>query len=162
PVLAGRMDREGPFGWNGGSKDLATHIATTIQHNLGGSGLPLSEIEDLIVYLRRMQGAQGSQRSAEVDRGAALFESPSTGCTTCHRDGGRSTDSELHVLGGTRRSAGFLTPPLVGLGRSAPYFHDGRYAKLEDLLAKTDGLMGSTRFLSADDRAALVAYLQSL
>jgi cytochrome c peroxidase len=54
------------------------------------------------------------------------------------------------------------TPSLRHVARSAPYFHDGRFATLEELLAHTDGAMGTTRALSDDDRAALISYLRAL
>ena len=55
----------------------------------------------------------------------------------------------------------FLAPSLRFVGGSAPYFHDGRYATLEELLRKNDK-MGDTKSLSADDRGALEAYLRTL
>ncbi len=47
----------------------------------------------------------------------------------------------------------------VRSGKSAPYFHDGRYSTLEDLV---NGPMGKTRNTPESDRLALVAYLRSL
>jgi cytochrome c peroxidase len=58
--------------------------------------------------------------------------------------------------------ASFLTPPLVGVARSAPYLHDGRYRTLDELLTRTDGTMGATRGLAPDDRGALLAFLETL
>jgi cytochrome c peroxidase len=50
----------------------------------------------------------------------------------------------------------------VNVAGSAPYFHDGRFATLEELLDKTEGSMGSTKNLSVEDRRALLAYLRTL
>ena len=44
----------------------------------------------------------------------------------------------------------------------APYFHDGRYATLSDVLSGSDGTMGHTSQLTPDDRLALEAYLRRL
>jgi cytochrome c peroxidase len=164
PVLAGRLERTGRFGWNGESSDLAAHVSTTIKMNLGGSGISPDEIVDLVAYLQKLPPSRGGERttSALVHRGEQVFASSDAGCAECHRAGGRGTDAELHVVTSAGRGAGFLTPPLAGLGRSAPYFHDGRYATLDELLTKTDGVMGSTRGLSSEDRSALLAYLGSL
>jgi cytochrome c peroxidase len=93
-----------------------------------------------------------------VARGKAVFESPVTGCTGCH-SGDLYTDEDRHRVGS---GGSFVTPALVGLARSAPYFHDGRYRTLEDLLSRTSGRMGSSKNLSPDDRAALVAFLHSI
>jgi hypothetical protein len=54
------------------------------------------------------------------------------------------------------------TPSLRFLSGTAPYFHDGRYATIEALLADPTSRMGDLSTLSAGDRAALAAYLRSL
>ena len=48
------------------------------------------------------------------------------------------------------------------LGGTAPYFHDGSAATLEDLVRSNRDRMGKTSQLGPDDQAALVAYLRSL
>lgn len=45
---------------------------------------------------------------------------------------------------------------------TAPYFHDGRYATLGELLRETKGKMGWGADLGDDDLAALEAYLLTL
>ena len=59
-------------------------------------------------------------------------------------------------------SEGFDTPSLRFIGGTAPYFHDGRYKTLDDLLLAPDHVMGDSTRLSRQDRAALVAYLETL
>jgi cytochrome c peroxidase len=56
----------------------------------------------------------------------------------------------------------FDTPSLLHIGASAPYFHDGRFATLRDMLDSTSGTMGKTSHLSAADKDALVSYLRTL
>jgi cytochrome c peroxidase len=71
----------------------------------------------------------------------------------------------VHDVGSAAKVDGrgaFDTPSLRGVGRTAPYFHDGRYATLRDLILGVDDTMGRTRHLSADDVDALTAYLESL
>jgi DNA-binding beta-propeller fold protein YncE len=158
PVLAGRIEREGAFGWNGQNDTLSAHIALTIKKNLGGKGLSARDAADLAAYLRAMPAPSVPRRSELALRGEAIFNSDRTGCASCHA-GPRASDGERHDV----RSKGlFLTPSLIGLSRSSPYFHDGRYRTLDELLTKTDGAMGTTHALPADDRAALRAYLGSL
>ena len=60
------------------------------------------------------------------------------------------------------RDKKFNTPSLKFLSGRAPYFHDGRYKTLDDLLAKSDGQMGHTKHLSKAERADLLAYLRTL
>jgi mono/diheme cytochrome c family protein len=158
PVLAGRVDREGPFGWNGESKSLDFHVNATIRTNLGGHGLPADDVADLVAYLRAMPAPpRPDTASATLARGAAIFASDAAGCASCHTDG--HTDGARHDV---KSGGSFVTPSLVGLARSAPYFHDGRYTTLDELLATAADAMGTTRTLAADDRAALVAYLRTL
>jgi cytochrome c peroxidase len=149
PILAGRVDRDGPFGWNGESRDLSSHLATTIHKNLAGKGLAPGELADLTAYLRSLP----APRRGASARGEELFAS--AGCAGCHVRGG--TDGERHDVGS---GGAFVTPSLVGLGRTRAFFHDGRYKSLEALLAKTGGKMGAA--MPAADRDALADYLTSL
>ena len=48
------------------------------------------------------------------------------------------------------------------MAQRAPYFHDGRFATLGELLEKTDGKMGNTGYLGKEDLKALEAYLGTL
>lgn len=95
-----------------------------------------------------------------------MFHAEETGCSSCHLGDEAFTDGRPHDVASHLASDfsvhAFDTPSLRFVGRSAPYFHHGRYATLEDLLSATDGAMGKTRQLSPDDREALVAYLESL
>jgi mono/diheme cytochrome c family protein len=165
PVLASRLDRDGPFGWKGESLDLTEHVRKTIRRNLSGKGLASNDMGDMVAFLRWQPSDRphpalrcDDSRDPLVARGKAVFESPVTGCAECH-GGDLYTDEDRHRVGS---GGAFVTPALVGLARSAPYFHDGRYRTLEDLLSRTSGRMGSSKDLSPDDRAALVAFLHSI
>jgi cytochrome c peroxidase len=59
-------------------------------------------------------------------------------------------------------AAGFDTPSLRFVGATAPYFHDGRYKSLDEVLIAPDHDMGGGATLGRGDRAALVAYLETL
>ena len=60
----------------------------------------------------------------------------------------------------------FLTRPLVGLARSAPYLHDGRAPTIEDAIFAHGGEGADSRkryrVLSAKERAAVRTFLTSL
>ena len=116
------------------------------------------------------------------DLGEATFKS--IGCADCHvpmlqaADGTEVhayTDLLLHdiadpdALGIEEGEAGihdFRTPPLWGLGQSAPYLHDGRASTVEDAIAAHSGEATAAREevadLSATDSEALFAFLRSL
>jgi CxxC motif-containing protein (DUF1111 family) len=116
------------------------------------------------------------------DRGEEIFDA--VGCGGCHVpilqtgdgvDVQAYTDLLLHdvaesnALGIEEGDAGihdFRTPPLWGLGRTAPYMHDGRASTIEDSIAKHAGEAATARDelanSSASDREALLAFLRSL
>jgi hypothetical protein len=48
------------------------------------------------------------------------------------------------------------------VGGTAPYFHDGRYATLLDVLMASGSQMGHTLHLSRADAEALTAYMETL
>ncbi len=120
--------------------------------------------------------------TALEDQGEATFNS--IGCADCHvpmlqaADGTEVrayTDLLLHdvaetdALGIEEGDAGihdFRTPPLWGLGQSAPYLHDGRASTVEDAIAAHGGEAAAARDevadLSAIDREALFTFLRSL
>ncbi|WP_437937554.1 cytochrome C peroxidase [Sorangium sp. So ce341] len=189
PMLMGRLAGTAPYGWLGDKKDLEGHFARTLSR-LGGAGLTAGERDAIFAYLRAMEppggaedltveeraalvapppagaeGARAGARAALAARGEALFHAPEAGCSSCHLGDELTTDGARHdVRSATRFEAvrAFDTPSLRFVGRSAPYYHDGRYPTLLALLQGVDGAMGHTAHLSAEDRRALVAYLESL
>lgn len=116
------------------------------------------------------------------DQGEALFVE--VGCAGCHVPVLQTADSlDVHAytdlllhdvaeptgLGIEDGAAGvrdFRTPPLWGIGRTAPYFHDGRAATLEEAIGAHAGEASSARSrfvaLSPSEQAALLAFLRSL
>jgi len=171
--LAGRVGgrRDAPFGWLGKHGSLKEHITTTIKNNLKGSGLSEEEVDALAAWLRVMPAPplsppslNSSRSAAVVQRGRELFNSSMLQCGTCHAEKTEFSDREAHDV--ASMSAGdvsrqFLAPSLRFVGGTPPYFHDGRYATLADLL-KNNEKMGDTKSLSQEDRDALEAYLRTL
>ncbi len=116
------------------------------------------------------------------DEGAALFEQ--IGCASCHVPTQRTadgvevnayTDLLLHDVaqsgcGGIAEGAAgihdFRTPPLWGLSRTAPYFHDGRASTVTGAIESHAGeaLGARTRFeaLGPLEQQAVLAFLSSL
>jgi len=167
PVLVGRLDR-GPYGWLGKHDRLEDNMRETMSR-LGGTGLPEPELQKLAMFVRRGLVAPGraEERVGEGDpeRGRAIFVSAEAGCADCHRLDAEGSDRAVHAVGsrGARDTTdGFRTPPLLMIGGSAPYFHDGRYATLEALLEDNLDRMGRTSHLSAGEMRDLVAFLRTL
>jgi DNA-binding beta-propeller fold protein YncE len=163
--LAGRVRHEPPFGWMAKNVSLEAHMRVTMK-NLKGTGLEVAEEEALASYLVAMKGppARAHARTEEEERGRTIFESADAECSSCHQ-GTDKSDHEAHdvkssATGDTTQE--FLAPSLVGVAGSAPYFHDGRYSSLDELIDKSDGKMGTTGGLSVEDKKALAAYLRTL
>jgi len=166
PMLAGRLDGTAPFAWSGTSERVSEHLQHTVQR-LGGSGLSKREMEALAAYCLSMKTySAGVLDAAKVARGKAVFESAETKCSTCHAaEGNLFTDKKKHDVGShtlTDTELTFDTPSLRFVGGTAPYFHDGRYKSLHDLLVAKDNAMGRTAHLSPSDVDALEAYLKTL
>jgi mono/diheme cytochrome c family protein len=167
PMLAGRLEESAPFGWTGGSRTVREHLNHTLAR-LEGLGLSDRATYALLTYVSQMKTPHRTPRSepAKLARGSALFRSYEAGCSSCHMVGDRPIgDGETHDVGSAARgdvSASLGTPSLQFVGGTGPYFHDGRYATLPELLRATDGKMGSTSHLSSADLDALTTYVESL
>ena len=155
-VLAGNLEKSS-FGWDGKATTLEARIARSIAR-LGGRGLDAAAIGDIAAYLRSLPKVPRGARSEAAARGAALFQSPRSGCSSCHTEATGFSDGQVHDVG----SGGvFLTPSLLGAGARRALFHDGRYRDLGALLKGARG-MGSAASLDDAERADLRAFLGSL
>ncbi len=157
PMLAGRLPRTQPFGWTRGETTLESYISGTCSR-LGGTGLPSEELSELAAYVRTMPAPPRNTlyRPDLVARGKEVFEG--RGCSSCHV-GAIGTDAKIHAF---LSSEAIDTPSLKDVGLTAPYFHDGRYRSLAELLSDPNSGMGSVAVLSQTEREAIVAYLSSL
>ena len=166
PMLAGRLGQTAPFGWDGKGADIEAHLGHTFQR-LGGSGLERREMDAILAYLATLEPPPRltDEDPALVKRGRDLFLAKETGCAGCHRGSDLYMDGKTHDVKSrvsADRDPHFDTPSLKFIAGTAPYFHDGRYASLEELLRGSDGKMGHTKQLSKRDLAALAAYLRTL
>jgi hypothetical protein len=166
-MLAGRLEDTAPFSWSSLEKTLADHLSVTFDRLHGAGGLRGVELEALSAYVSTLPlpvpPPPSPEQRARIARGAALFATDEVGCAGCHA-GPQSTDHGQHDVKSKAepdRRAAFNTPTLRFVGGTGPYFHDGRYATLSELLRGTDGTMGHTSQLSRDDLAALEAYVRS-
>ncbi|MEO8603816.1 MAG: Ig-like domain-containing protein [bacterium] len=118
-----------------------------------------SDLDALAAYVASLDGATvprspwrnaDGSLTAPASAGAATFAS--LGCATCHA-GTRFTDSalgtaRLHNVGTLRTTSGerlgglltgIDTPTLLGVWDTAPYFHDGSAATLDDVFRVAGG-----------------------
>ena len=148
---------------------------------LAGQSAALDQLATFLV-----QGIRPANVAVEGDvaAGRALFVS--RGCTDCHGgaawttsslpgapgrldpDGDGMVNSVLHDVGtyterDLRGKGGFDVPSLLGVGLTAPYFHDGSALSLEALLTTGHPMsQGSLPPLDTAEIAALVDFLYSI
>ena len=143
--------------------------------------LPGQDLFDVVSFAMLLGVAQVEERSPELEESAAIFDQ--VGCAVCHvprLEGPRGpipiySDLLLHeilgegALGIEEQGAEMRelrTPPLWGLATSAPYLHSGAADPLEQAIAAHEAEGSASRdavaALSEGDRAALLAFLESL
>jgi cytochrome c peroxidase len=169
PMLLGRLEGTAPYGWSGERNDLAGHFKRTLER-LSGMGLRAEERDAIFAYLRSLPPPVAPEAAAaavdpHVARGETLFHDEATGCSSCHLGDEVFTDHASHNVSSSTLfdlPGNFDTPSLRFIGKSAPYFHDGRYPTMIALLKGVDGTMGHTKHLSEADLQDLSAYLETL
>jgi YVTN family beta-propeller protein len=166
PFLAGRLDGTAPFNWIGENRTLEANVAQTITR-IGGRGASQQTRADLVAYLRH--GLRPPERAAPIDDGATIARGHQlfgrAGCGDCHVASHAFADGRRHDVSSARPGdaiRAFDTPSLRYVGLSAPYYHDGRFATLDDMIGSLGTQMGDVSRFTRDDRAALVAYLRTL
>jgi YVTN family beta-propeller protein len=176
PSLAGRkMLETAPYHWSGEFASMTDFNAHTIIERMGGSGLNAAETKSLDTYVASLKAPENPMRESmsadALTRGQAAFAKAN--CSSCHA-GTLLTDNTSAKVGTVRNdgingdngmvlSKGFNVPSLLGLGRSAPYLHDGSERTLEARVYNNSGdKHGTTSTLSDAEKADLVAYLKSL
>jgi DNA-binding beta-propeller fold protein YncE len=165
-MLAGRVQGTAPYAWNGSEESLRVHLSTTFDRLNGAGGLKSVELEALTAYVESLAppATPSVPRDAQVQRGADLFASADVGCASCH-SGSLATDNQRHDVKSKTdadKTGEFNTPSLHLVGGTGPYFHDGRYKTLHDLLTATRDDMGHTSQLSPRDLEAIEAYVRTL
>ncbi|MFO0556189.1 MAG: hypothetical protein U0271_47870 [Polyangiaceae bacterium] len=162
-MLAGRLHGTAPFGWAREKYNVTDYISDT-SSRLGGNGLSNGELDELAEFVVNLPDppVRPKQASDLIAHGRDLFVTK--GCDSCHTGLGTTTDARYHPFSKTDADSaeGFDTPTLRFVGLSAPYFHDGRYKTLDDVLGDSLSTMPNTAGLSSGEQAALKAYLETL
>jgi DNA-binding beta-propeller fold protein YncE len=164
-LLAGRVSQTAPYAWDGKGTTLYVHLGNTFDR-LSGRGLRSIELDALVAYVSQLPAPPRAKPADEqkIARGKQIFSSREAGCSNCHA-GATYTDGLSHDVQSKHKSdrgQAFNTPSLLSIGGTGPYFHDGRYQTLGELLKKSDGTMGHTSHLSAADMDALESFLRTL
>ncbi len=181
PMLAGRVRADGPYGWHGQNHDLLErlvegfhlHRAAWESSDTDQSvGQDVAKIDYLADFIRSglVPPPTLVRELSDVEKkGKAIYEGAKAQCNTCHLSDGGSDRKVVTLAALPARgdvdaepNQAFKVPSLTFLGGTAPYFHDGSAATLEDLIKTNGDRMGNTSQLTADEQASLVAYLRTL
>lgn len=181
--------RTAPYGWAGDVPTLEQFMANAITlHFTGGSTQVTGErVAAMVAFLETVRPPRSAfdrgTMSAAARRGEEIFQGKG-GCIGCH-GGPQFTDNSLHVLGvpkvqgsdtdcgagnpdcpaGDPLTGAFNTPNLRNVSRTAPYFHNGKFATLEQVVAfyNTQALIAPNGLgLTTEEIADLVEYLKTL
>lgn len=174
-----------PFKWNG--------LNPTIQRQCGmrfatvltrADPIPEAKLDDLVAYLESMppplppagKDPARAFTTTAVERGTALFFRMKTKkgvaipaeqqCVTCHPPPHYSHLQRADVgTGGERdNTSSFDVPHLTGIGRKAPYLHDGRARSLEEIwtMPGVEDHHGVVTDLNKNELNDLIEFLRSL
>ena len=135
-----------PAMWSGVRPTAAAAVREGLAHVLFAE-VPEEDAKAIDAYLialqpRRSPHVVDGRLSASAQRGRQLFVSEEIGCAACHPPP-LYTDLRAHRVGSEGpfdRQSEFDTPSLLEGWRTAPYFHDGRYPTLRDVLVDKHGL----------------------
>lgn len=162
-ALQGGASSRAPFHWSG---DLATFDHLFDEVMLKRMSLTAEVSAEQRAALRDWLDTVPREITADeldpaaVARGRALFQDDTVGCAKCH-GGDDYTDKLAHDVG---TGGAFITSSLVGVNTRAPLFHDGCATTLAARFGPCGGgdAHGVTSRLTAENRADLVAFMQSL
>ncbi len=180
------------FGWDGRDARLEARVAREFREHAGVPAPSEADVAAVSAYVRTIRSErapfdayEGGARDAvgeDVRRGFHVFSSVA-GCSACHVPP-QYTDHRFHNTGIEHESAGrravtgkardqgrFKTPTLRSITRTAPYFHDGRAATLEQAVdfMLAGGIANPNRdqslaaiVLTAEQKRDLLAFLRAL
>jgi hypothetical protein len=177
PMLAGRVRAMGPYGWRAESATLVDRVRAGFGlHRWWTNDVDKKQLEmrstPLVAFLREglvPPPRRARELSVEEQNGKEIFLSERARCATCHAPATDYSDRSLLPFPLVARAGfdeekdvAFRVPSLLYVGGTPPYYHDGSFATLEELVEKNFDRMGKTSHLSAEERAALVAFLRTL
>lgn len=171
----------GPYGHDGRTASLSEFTSGVIESEFGGAPLSRAELAALVLYMQDFDFLPNANLDAHgrltvrageaARRGEVLFEMPRPGfggssCATCHPASSYFRDGRVHRVGRTAPPSpdaledGEETPTLLGTAETAPYFHDGRFASLGEVVAYFD--IEFHLGMRPRDRDDLTAYLVAI
>lgn len=168
PTLWGAGTRQA-FSWAGTAPSLQANIRSIIVNRMKGPEPAPDALQALEAYVRSLgyppnphlnaDGTPSASAPAAAKRGYAVFLR--AGCQACHLPPTFDKKDVEDVFSGGK----FKVPSLRVVSLTAPYFHDGRFATLEQAVRymwEYQQKAGTTEKLTEQDLRDLVAFLRIL
>jgi cytochrome c peroxidase len=161
-----------PYAHDGRFPTLREFIRNAIVNEFAGPEPSAQVVDALETYIKEIAflpnpklgvgGLLTKEASDAARRGERLFNKPfprdaAMSCAGCHRPDGAFVDHALHDVG---TGGWFKTPTLINADFNAPYFHDGRFDSLAQVVDYFDKHFALG--LKDNERADLVAYLDAV
>jgi cytochrome c peroxidase len=158
-----------PYGRDGRIATLREFARHVIVNEFAGDEPAPRILDALVAYMDQFEflpnpkidrlGRLTGAADAAARRGQALFAKPfaamdNKSCASCHAPDALFTDGRRHDIGS---DGVFDTPSLLNSRFTAPYFHDGRFAALDDVVEHFDRTFALG--LKPRDKSDLTAYL---
>jgi len=169
PTLWGVGTRQA-YSWAGTAPSLSANIRGIIVNRMKGPEPSAETLDALVAYVRSLDypanpylkadGTPTDAAPAAAKRGYELF-TVKAGCKACHLPPVYDKKDLEDVDSGGK----FKAPSLRAVSRTAPYFHDGRYATLEEavrVMWQYVQKAGTTEKLTDGDLLDLVEFLKIL
>jgi hypothetical protein len=161
-----------PYGHDGRMGSLRDFVRNVIVNEFAGPAPSAQLLDAIVVYIEDIDflpnprlekaGRLGPGADSAQRRGEALFSKPfphdpGMSCAGCHMPSAAFVDHRQHDVG----SGGlYKTPTLLNADFNGPYFHDGRFDNYGQVIDHFDRVFDLG--LTAEDRAALAAYLTAI
>jgi cytochrome c peroxidase len=168
PTMWG-VGQRAALSWAGTAPSLQANIRGIIVNRMKGAEPSPDTLAALVAYLKSLgypanpnlkaDGTPSDTAPAAAKRGFAVFDR--AGCKACHLPPTYDKKDVEDVFSGGK----FKVPSLRVVGLTAPYFHDGRFATLEETVKFMWAYVqkaGTSEKLTAADLRDLVEFLKIL
>lgn len=160
--ISGGISGTEPFHWSGDMETFGKLAHDVFQARMSGPQMGEEYVGSLFRWIDKIpsMAPPTPEDPAAVERGKAVFNHSEVGCATCHSGERLTNNGTFNVATG----GPFQVPSLLGLAWRAPYMHTGCAKTLDARFDSCGGgdAHGKTSQLSSQERADLVAYLESL
>lgn len=167
--LRAGLEDTGPFRWSGFDKHLNEFVRSEVTGLLGGPNPTAQQEKALMEAVGALRLPPNPHRRPDgslteaAQRGESLFTGKA-GCGSCHAGTKRGGSGLTGWVGTTREGKKLDVPHLTGVYDSAPYLHDGRAERLEEVFEKHNTAQQHGRYhtLTPEERADLLRFVREL